>query len=282
MKSLKVLVQSLILVTLFAPALPTSAQGPLTYEDPFGGLPILGTDPNGVGAVARFGLTPEKGPLPGGIPSTKSGNGTSPRRAINITSEDEPVCSTFRLPAGTAGWFKLLADGGNMTHVWLDDERADAREPSGGAVWGAADRYMVGTPPGSAWRKNALNGTNSQDPNFREGYVLAVYDPDNLKPNYAFSPPNAAILTLSTDNRGLLLNGPGNRSLKDITGAGIAGYGNRSRDHPQHLLWYQGHFGGWAYVMVYNQMIWDDTASLCTQQVEIIAPPVSEEGPEEE
>ena len=127
MKSLTAIVRFLVLITLFVFPLRASAQGPDTFEDPFGGLPILGIVPGGVGAVARFGLVPGGTVLPGGIPSLNSGNATTPRRAVNITGEDEPVCATFRLPAGTAGWFKLQSDSGNLTQIWLDDELADAR-----------------------------------------------------------------------------------------------------------------------------------------------------------
>jgi hypothetical protein len=293
MKFLKVIIPLLVLATLFVVVAPVAADPPGSNEDPFGGYPITGTIPGGEGIVAKFGLEPWGSALPGGIPSFKSGDGTTPRRAINIsglwgslypqsmgpilasespdsftvTTVELPNCATVKIPAGKARWFKLEAYRDRRTQIWLDDEPSSATRASGSAVFGAADQYMLGTAPGDGWQMNALRGFAPQAPNFLEGFVLAVYDPDNLKPMWAFQPPNAAILSVNTDARGLLVPGPDNISVSDATGAGIHGYANYNPNVPNHLLWYEGRFRGWVFVMVYNQMVWDNTASVCSQRI---------------
>lgn len=282
MKFLKTIALCILLLALGLRALPASADVPGTNEDPFGGHPITGTIPNGVGVAARFGLSPLGYALPGGVPSFKSGDGTTPRKAINISglwtgaSPDPlmgtpplelPNCATLVIPAGTARWFKLVTYRERRTQIWLDDEPNGATSASGFAQFGAADRYMRGTAPGDGWQLNALPNSAPQTANFLEGFVLAIYDPDNLKPFWAFRPPNAAILSVNTDARGLLLPGPDSITIEQATGAGIHGWANHNPNVPQHLLWYEGRFHGWVFVMAYNQMIWDGFASVCSQRV---------------
>jgi hypothetical protein len=282
MKFLRTLISVLFLVGLIVIAMPVFADAPGSNEDPFGGYPITGTIPDGVGIVAKFGLSPFGYALPGGIPSFKSGDGTTPRRAINISgmwsgeSPDPlagapplelPNCATLKIPAGKARWFKLESYRDRRTQIWLDDELDNATRASGRSTFGAADQYMYGTAPGDGWQMNVLPDSAPQTDNFLEGFVMAVYDPDNLKPMWAFQAPNAAILTVNTDERGLLLSGPDNISITDATGAGIHGYGSYNPNVTGHLLWYEGNFRGWVFVMVYNQMIWDGTASVCSQRI---------------
>jgi hypothetical protein len=293
MKFLKATTLLVFLVNLCRIAIPASADSPGTNEDPFGGLPITGTIPDGVGVVAKFGLSPLGYALPGGVPSFKSGDGTTPRRAINIsgmwgtvnpspmgpilasespesftvTPVELPNCATLVIPAGKARWFKLETYRDRRVQIWLDDERDGATTASGSAIFGAADRYMFGTAPGDGWQVNALRDSVPQTANFLEGFVLAIYDPDNLKPLWAFQPPNAAILSVNTDARGLLLAGPDGITIAEATGAGIHGFANHNPNVPNHLLWYEGRFHGWVFVMAYNQMIWDGAASVCSQRV---------------
>lgn len=281
MKSLKILIPLFVLCALVVLVVPAIADQPGNNEDPFGGLPIIGEirvpicrDNSCIGEKS----TGKTFIAEGGVPSRASGNGTSPRRAINISgiwgtqrANDElppefPNCSTLRIPTGQYRWFKLEAYGDRRTRIWLDDELDGATLPSGAARFGAADRYMLGTAPGDAWNKNALNGNGDQSENFLEGFVMAIYDPDNLRPNYAFEPPNAALLSVNVDGRGALLNGPDNLSVKDVTGAGIHGFGSYNAAEPSHLLWYEGTWSGWVFVMVYNQMIWDGTMTVCSQR----------------
>lgn len=292
-KFLRVIIPMLFLSAFFVFALPVSADQPGSNEDPCGGYPITGTIPGGTGIVAKFGLSPYGSVLPGGIPSFKSGDGTTPRRAINISGMwgglypqamgpilagdspesftvpiiELPNCATLKIPAGNARWFKLEAYANRRTQIWLDDELDNATKPSGAAVFGAAHQYLLGTAPGDGWQAKVLRQAVPQTPNFLEGFVMAVFDPDNLKPMWTFPPPNAAILSVNTDARGLLLSGPDNISVADATGAGIHGYGSHNRNIPHHLLWYEGRFRGWVFVMIYNQMIWGGTASVCSQRV---------------
>jgi hypothetical protein len=230
---------------------------------------------DGVGIVAKFGLSPFGYALPGGVPSRLSGDGTTPRRAIYIGgiwsgNGWDPIelsnCATVKIPAGKARWFKLDSWDDRRTRVWLDDELDSATKPSGSSVWGAADAYMFGTAPGDAWQVNAFSD-GSQTANFLEGFVMAIYGPDSLKPMWAFPAPNAALLSVNVDGKGLLLPGPDGVSVKDATGAGVIGFANHNPAQAGHLLWAEGRFDGWAFLLVYNQMIWDGTASVCSQRV---------------
>ena len=285
MKFLRTLIPLLFLIGLIVVALPVSADAPGSNEDPLGGLPISTAVPGDSSFIGRFGYSPE-GPWllvpPGGIPSFKSGDGTTPRRAINISGlwsgespdplagappRELPNCATLKIPAGKARWFKLESYGDRRTQIWLDDELDGAKTATGSSTFGAADQYMLGTTSGGGWQVNSLNNSAPQTDNFLEGFVMAVYDPDNLKPMWAFQAPNAAILSVNTDERGLLLSGPDKISITDATGAGIHGYGSYNPNVTGHLLWYEGRFKGWVFVMVYNQMIWDGTASVCSQRL---------------
>lgn len=280
MPSFKFFALLFALVALVVFVAPTLADPPGNNEDPFGGVSIgNGSVVDGVGIVAKFGMSPFGYALPGGKPTHLSGDGTSPRRAINISGIwGRPIadgvnppelvnCSTLRIPAGYFRWFKLEAYGDRRTRIWLDDELDGATKPSGAARFGAAEVYMLGTAPGDAWQRNALNDNGDQSENFLDGFVMAIYDPDNLRPNYAFEPPNAALMSVNVDARGTLLHGPDNLSVKDVTGAGIHGYGSHNWAEPSHLLWYEGHWDGWVFISVYNQMIWDGTLSVCSQRI---------------
>jgi hypothetical protein len=264
----------ILLVALLMIVGSASADQPGKNEDPFGGLADLGIANDGVGVSGRFGLCPWGCPINGGFPSKLSGDGTSPRKAIYIAGiwsglNWDPIelknCSTVTIPAGNARWFKLETWSDRRVDIWVDDEANGAKGPSGSAQFGAADRYMEGTDPSSIWNANALD--TSQSPNFLEGFVMAVYDPDNLKPNYAFMPPNAGILTFDADEKGFIKRGPDNVSLKEVTGAGIHGYGSYNPNRANHLLFYEGRFNGWVFVRVSNQMIWDGAATVCSQRI---------------
>jgi len=278
-KSLKILIPLFVLCALVVLAVPAVADQPGNNEDPFGGVSIgNGSVVDGVGIVAKFGMSPFGYVLPGSTPTRASGNGTSPRRAINISGiwgippgeglnpPELANCSTVRIPAGNFRWFKLEAYGDRRTRIWLNDELDGATKSSGSATFGAADRDMLGTAPGDGWQVNALSGHGDQSENFLEGFVMAVYDPDNLRPNYAFEAPNAALLSVNVDARGMLLHGPDNLSVKDVTGAGIHGYGSYNPFEPAHLLWYEGQWDGWVFISVYNQMVWDGTMTVCSQR----------------
>lgn len=280
----KVIIPVLAIISIFSVAMPAAADLPGLNEDPFGGNAVfekigipLCREPEYCGEIFVDTATI----MQGGVPSKKSGDGTTPRRAIYIggiwggSSLDSasgenppelPNCATVKIPEGSARWFKLDTWGDRRVHIWLDDELVGATRSSGSAVKGAAWAYMSGTAPGDVRRTNAFE--EAEGPSFLEGFVMAIYDPDSLKPNYAFNPPNAAILTLDTSRAGLLNRGSDSLFLEDITGGGIHGYGSYNPNIPNHLLWYEGRFNGWVYVLVHNQMIWDGSATVCSQRVQ--------------
>lgn len=234
--------------------------------DPFGGNPRLETEvkyePDGkggvkavynsgpgaawpyTGIVAKFGLAPF-GPqtiLPGGIPSSMSGDGTNPRKAIyiggawadasvnpvcsftwdvntndtsvyncretNQTPRELPACATVAIPAGSSKWFKFdtwkkdNAGRRLQTEVWLDDELDGATKPSGKAVFGAANKYYWGTAPADGWSGNIFWGANAMDRAEINGYLMYVLTPNALQPNFAFAPPNAALFTANYTGAG--------------------------------------------------------------------------------
>ncbi len=252
-----------------------------TNEDPFGGLALTS---------AKFGTT---GILPGGVPSDKSGDGTSPRKAIYIggawdtnqsvrsdigeTPKEIPACTTLNVPAGTTRWAKADSWSNKKLQFWLDDELATAKAPSGSAVFGAADLYMSGLNGAHPRAANAFDspstwtGYNTKTGPEIDGFVVRVYDGDNLQPNYFFDPPNARILTTNVSGSGSLRRQPPNL-FSGMSGVTNHGYATFNPNQPNHLLWYETHYNGWVFFRVYNQMIWDQVVSLCTYRATTDAP----------
>ncbi len=309
MKVMKWLVPLAVVVLVLMIALPASAQGPYTAgpnvhvrtyngplyvvnpgtnEDPFGGFPIPGSggQPGALGAPGNFGRYPWNSALPGGVPSNKSGDGSSPRKAINVggpwsavyTSGEQPWelpgCVTVKIPAATSKWVKAETWKNVQLIYWVDDELNDATKASGNAVFGAANAYMYGTAPGDAWSVNEISSSDTPNSQtsygvitgpFLEGFAMLVYAPTALTPNYNFDPPNGAILTLNTSGSGSLRRSKGNVSLSAIVGHSVPdGLGIFNIGEPNHLLWFDGKYDGWTFARVYNQMIWDATASICS------------------
>jgi hypothetical protein len=199
--TMKKLVFALVLVAaLLVIALPAAAQGPRpvfvravgTNEDPFGGLPLFDTQ-KANDFSAKF-LDPSLGSnaVQGGIPSDKSGDGTSPRKAVYIGGawaaqtpakgfgisagehpQEIPSCVTMKVPAGQNRWFKYdswaWAPAANaiqgypiFTQTWLDDELDGATKPSGSAVFGASSQYAYGIQAWDGWSsKLDANGDNT-------------------------------------------------------------------------------------------------------------------------
>jgi hypothetical protein len=248
MNKLTIVIAVFVVLVLLLSVSAAGAGAPGTNVDPFGGLPVF--DANSV--IQQ-----------GGVPSALSGDGSTPRAAIYIAND----CATMKFTAGKATWFKLDAWSNKRQQIWLDDELADATVPSGSAVWGAADKYMLGNTPGGAWNVNAYPQADFQNANFINGFVMAIYDPDSLRPLNTFAPPNAAILSVNVDKNGFLQNSPFNVKIADAVGARIHGFANYNKMQPSHLLWYEANFAGWVFVQVYDQMIWDNNASVCAKRV---------------
>lgn len=278
MKYLKLLVPVLALAALLLVAVPAMADQPGTNEDPFGGLPIPGC---GYVQNGNQWLMQDYA-CPGGIPSNKSGDGTSPRKAIYIGGIWQDVgfggkdprhskpnelanCSTVKIPAGTSRWFKadswVFGPDGNKysNQFWVDDELDGATKPSGSAVFGAASNYTLGLNNNSPFIGNNFFGddsnNNPQVPNGMQGFVGVVYDPTALNPNWAVKPPNAYILTLSVSGSngvrswwpgvggGVSLAGAGANAAQAPGGSSAEGYMSFNKNQPNHLLWYEANFG---------------------------------------
>lgn len=313
MKYLKVLVPVLVVLAMLVVVLPAGAQGPVkaatggdgmkavfvrtagTNEDPFGGLPIATS--SGLGAASKFGIGgPGVFAAPGGKPSDKSGDGTSPRKAIyiggawamgpsvggpvgyraaNENPMELPSCATVKSPAGTSRWFKMDTWQNKKLQVWLDDELNTATAPSGSAVFGAGDSYMWGLNGQSAWVVNGWDIYPWVGVNWVEGWVMAIYDPTNMQPNFAYEAPNATLYTTTyTAGGGVRRSGQGAPladSGRGVSTSGIIGglgsvhgYGSYNKYIPSHLLWYEATFDGWVHARVYNQMIWDGVVTVCS------------------
>jgi len=390
----KLIFALIVIAALVVVAMPVAAQGPDPYipvrawynrtsqmsatwaGDPFGGNPRLNIavkyDPDGkggvqstyqsksyvdyAGIVGKFGPSPWafQDALPGGIPSSMSGDGSAPRKAIYIGgawadpsvdpasatvagkymgsqllptrggNEDPielPACATTKITAGGSKWYKLdtwfrvrrgtvngtgSADDYQkvQTQIWVDDELDGATQPSGSAVFGAANRYNWGTQDNDGWTVNYSGNRGDMNPEDIQGFFMAVYGPDVLQPNYAFSPPNAWLFTLNVSGSGSLsrtCTAAAYAGENCITGATAGGYsapagvsastphtnitsesyylgnpqaataanavtvyGNFNPRQPNHLLWVEGTWDGWVFVRVINQMIWDGTATVCS------------------
>jgi len=325
---MKKLVFALIVVAaLLVVAMPVAAQGPKpwfvravgTNEDPFGGLPLYGSEkPWNMNSIIQLGVGGDVA-MPGGLPSDKSGDGTSPRKAIyiggawanqqpakgfGIGAGEHPTeiasCVTVKIPAGASRWFKMdtwkwapiagSAQGYPIElQVWLDDELDGATKPSGSSVWGAADDYMVGTQAWDGWQKNAdsnygVTAYKSTGGPHVEGYVMQMYPPEMLMPNFAFKAPNAWLFTVNAGSTGSISRsgpyppeGGVSNSIncqQNVNSAvpgvlmnkcvGNVGFGSFNMSQPSHLLWYATRSEGWWFARVINQMIWDGTSSVCS------------------
>jgi hypothetical protein len=284
----------IIVAALLVVAMPAAAQGPVlvqttdqglkpiyvvkagTNEDPFGGLPL--STSSGLGSATKFGLgQPGVFLIPGGKPSNLSGDGSTPRKSIYIggawdnDGKELPTCATVVIPAGGSKWFKMDTWKNRWLQLWVDDELNAATSPSGTAVFGAADGYTQGQTPGSTWLKNAVSDKWGQTSYktysgpFADGIVAAIYDPDNMQPNFAFAPPNAALYTTNGSRSGQGLKFPGNGlSQSNIVGSDIHGYATYNPNKTDHLLWFDAKMDGWVHARVRNQMIWDATVSVCS------------------
>jgi len=157
---------------------------------------------------------------------------------------------------------------------------------SGKALFGAANKYFWGTAPADGWSGNIYWGANAMDPNEINGYFMIVYDPDVLQPNHAFAPPNATIFTVDVSGSGSLRRsctaaafagqpcvpaskgGPSTNTGNSVSG--MIGQQDKIRgatfnpNQPSHLLWTEGTYDGWVFVRVWNQMIWDGRATVCS------------------
>jgi hypothetical protein len=342
---MKKLVFALVVVAaLLVVAMPVAAQGPRpvfvravgTNEDPFGGLPIGGTQYPGsskynVGGITGLGqLNNGTGDVAvsGGVPSDKSGDGTAIRKAIYIggawanqaqnvkgfglsageTPMEIPSCVTVKIPAGQGRWFKMdtwkeAASAGSSVpkeplflQVWVDDELDGATKPSGSAVWGAASQYAFGVQAWDGWSKNldaagdntSYGGARAGAGNWNgisgphaEGFLMTMYSPNMLQPNFAYPAPNAWLYTVNSSSTGLSRSGPvpppegvapsfecqmNNNSAGALMSKcnTIIGYGQYNPSQPSHLLWYETRSDGWWHALVTNRMIWDGTASVCS------------------
>lgn len=301
MKLLKLIVPLAVVLALLIIALPASAQGPVfikttdgpatpkpmfvrtagTNVDPFGGLPLITS--SGLGSASKFGVGGQGVFLtPGGKPSTLSGDGTSPRKSIYVggawseSGSELPTCVTLKIPAGLSRWFKMDTWKNKKLQVWLDDELDAATSPSGAAVFGAADSYMWGQTPGGWWVQNSVSdqwGVVSQGLSgpFMEGFAMAIMDPNNMRPNYAYEPPNAALYTCSRGDGSYARCGQG--IVPPGAGVGVSGIIGEGMIHswaqynpfqPSHLLWWEGHLDGWVHARVFNQMVWEGVVSVCS------------------
>jgi hypothetical protein len=265
------------------------------------------------GIVAKFGLTPYSNILPGGIPSNASGDGSSPNKAIyiggawadnsvnprtrflwdpntmvdphiqgrysNENPYEIPACATFKVAAGTNmivkldTWSKDSQGNRIQTKVWLDDELDGAKKFSGSAVFGAANKWFIGTSNyGDGWSVNYTTPRgNQQDANKVQGYVMKII-PSGLEPNMAYPPPNAEILTggcTSAVYAGQSCvqapsGGPSNPAGASSDYWGYQALANFNPNQPSHLLWADGNWDGWVYAQIWNQMIWDGMVTVCS------------------
>jgi hypothetical protein len=136
---------------------------------------------------------------------------------------------------------------------------------------------MWGLAPNSAWAANywdtpGVTSYNVLAGPLLEGFVMSIYDPNNMRPNYAYDPPNAALYTTSyTAGGGVRRSGQGvvppgaGASVSVIIGEFyIHGYAQYNPVQPNHLLWWEGVMDGWVHARVFNQMIWDGVVTVCS------------------
>ncbi len=177
----------------------------------------------------------------GGPPSATSGNGLTTWGAIYVGDQCSP---SIRFAAGSALWFKADTSKDYNMQVWLDDN----------PQWGAAFKYFENNPDPK---------TSDQTANLLHGFWLRVYAPDSLFPNYFFD-DQAHRMDLLTTQSGI---------RPDTTEVNWVGMANNNKFVTDHLLWYEGHFDGWMYLQVFNKMMWDNNAVVCTHRILRPQPP---------
>ena len=217
-------------------------------------------------------------------------------QSIGENPLEVPGCATVMIPAGNSKWFKFdtwkkdNAGRRLQTEVWIDDELDSATKPSGSAVFGAANKYYWGTAPMDGWSGNALLGTNPMNSVEINGFFGMIFSPDVLKPNYAFAPPNASLLTVEYSGTGSARRsctaaayagqpcvpaskgGPSTSGGLSLSGlrAFLTGWADYfdfmefNKSQPSHLMWYSTNGDGWYFLRVWNQMIWEGTVSVCS------------------
>lgn len=100
------------------------------------------------------------------------------------------------------------------------------------------------------------------------GFVGRLYDPDYItRMAYQWPTPNNALLTTRSGTQAF--QGSTNViSLNSITGdrySYLRHYDIKMADGDTHLLSGRFHWDGWAYMKVYNLMVWDNDAMACTK-----------------
>lgn len=227
----------------------------------------------------------------GGPPSRTSGNGSSTWAAIYIAN----TCSAKQtLPAGGAQWYKFDTWKSVDTEVYVDDV----------PKWGAAYNYFNGVnpvfgnsrggdgndvrlgvrqyPPTYATKEQAQSDMwGDVGAEIDHGLVARLFDPDNIqRMDYFFPTPNNSLLTTRNGTRVRIGDtagagyGRGARSQPNIGVYGEPGnynylrhYDIKMADGETHLLSGRYHWDGWAYMRVYNLMVWDNDIVACTNYI---------------
>lgn len=267
------------------------------------------------------GMAPRQSIMLGGVWRGDANGNTYITDAGTPNPQELPTCATVTVPPGQSRWFKMDSwknspDGqyAMKLQIWVDEEANGATVPSGSSIWGAANGYMVGTTqpnlnaggdqilgPEMDWQYYIFSDPGFTDPlhmagPYTEGFVLAVYDPDAMKPNYVFPAPNATLYTVAVSgvSQGVkrtctadAYNGtpcipgitfpPAGTSVCNIVqnnlcglnrGNGfniVEGYGQWQAQQPSHTLFYEsGGWDGWVHARLYNQMVWPGTATVCS------------------
>ncbi len=234
MKYLKVVVPLLFVVALLSVAMPISADQPGTNEDPFGGPPSRGSGD---------GTSPRKAIFNGGIwAGTTNLDAATSERPRELQN-----CATLNIPAGPRRWFKSDTWRNARLDITVQDQ----------PQWGAATGYFSGT-------------NEDQTGVGRDGLLLVVYDPDNLRPNFAFPAPNAALLTVNVSGSGGALRSFSGGEPRGISVFSISGHivaHGRNSNRPDVLLFAEGRWDGWVYYFVLNLMPWNQDIKTCTIRI---------------
>ena len=261
MKYLKLIVPLAIVVLMLMIALPAAA------DDPFGGPP-----------------------------SRSSGNGSTTWGAIYIAN----TCSAkIALPAGASRWFKFDTWKSVDTEVYVDDvpkfgaaylyfngqtgklynqSNQDAVDNSlrlgpyntqgGRQTQNFGDGW--GYYPGGYQTKEQAQADQWGDVGaaIDNGFIARLYDPDYIiRVAWNWPVPNNALLTTRSGTQafqGSTLAVSLNSQTGDRYGY-LRHYDIKMADGQTHLLSGRFHWDGWAYMKVYNLMVWDNDATACTK-----------------
>lgn len=286
MKYLKFIVPLAIVVLMLMIALPAAA------DDPFGGPPSR-TSGNGTSTWAAIYIANRCSAKV----TAAAGSGTwfkfDTWKSVDteIYVDDVPKWGAAYNyfngqwpPAGNTGIGKTFDDTQGNTDSQDNSERLGPYTNQGGRIANIGGDGWGHFPGGYQTKEQAqYDQWGDVGKEVDNGFVARLFDPSNMNNmDYFFPTPNNSLLTTRNATRvrigdtqgGTSGYSRGSRSQVNISVYGEPGnysylrhYDIKMADGETHLLSGRQHYDGWAYMRVYNLMVWDNDMMACTRYI---------------